>query len=145
MLYFLAERSNMADETVYQQYLRAVRTFVVNKTDKELDEELEMLSKVEEVLRKLEKQDPEQPSGGNQGINHVKEMCRYLVHGTEYIILTAQHAFLSSQSAGKIKDSRLPRELKPTIAWIKHYISLTNQAKTNVQDLYKAIKEMVGS
>ena len=143
----------MADETVFQMFLQAITEYVFNRTGKNVNEDLQVISQLEEILRTLAKERSGQPSEGDQGISQVEDMIRYLISEAmgSYALLTAQNAFLSSE-AEKMNETNPSRqmlgELQPVIDRVKFYIDRTNQAKKAVVDLYGVITDslkMVGS
>lgn len=139
------------EETLYQQSLRSLRE-IGEKTGEEMEEPVKILLKVEQILQEIEahltKEDPGQQNGGNERIKFVRDLCVFLMFGSDYVPLKARSAALSS-TAREIETneekSKLPEVLVPVMKHMKYYLSLVDQAKKEVERLYKELTEKVRS
>ena len=138
------------NETLYKQSLQTLRE-IGNKTGEDVEEQLKLLSQLDDIYQeyiKWEKENPGQLNGGNEKINLVKNLCFFLMFESEYVPLKAKSAALSS-TAQEIEEhqekSKLPKVLVPIVKQIKFYISLLNQAKKEVERLNKELADQVRS
>ena len=131
----------MFDETTFQTCVRAVRELVLIKTGKDIGEELQSVSKLDETLNNLGKLAKE-GNGTGRVVEMISDIAAAIISG--YITRLAEATHLQSQSEQMDQPSKeLPTEIQPVINRLKLFIKRTYHAKEEVDNIMKVIDNMV--